>query len=248
MGEISQLLDGLPDLAPQAGTDAALPIDATPPAVALAALTVATPAGRPMIEDLDLSVAPGEHIAIMGASGSGKSTLLEAVAGLRPHAGRILLDDSEAAPAALRARIALLGQRPAIFAGSIADNIRLGAPYADEAEIADAARRAGVMEFATALPDGLGTLLGENGLGLSGGEIQRVALARLYLRPAGLLLLDEPTAHLDAGTEALVVDGLVDFARGRTMLVVTHSPAVAARLHRCLTLENGMLAETAGGA
>ena len=248
MGEIGALLGTLPDLAPQAGTDAALPIDATPPDVALAALTVATPAGRLVIGDLDLSVAPGEHVAIMGASGSGKSTLLEAVAGLRPHAGRILLDDSEAAPAALRARIALLGQRPAIFAGSIADNIRLGAPHADEAEIADAARRAGVMEFAAALPDGLDTLLGENGLGLSGGEIQRVALARLYLRPAGLLLLDEPTAHLDAGTEALVLDGLVDFARGRTMLVVTHSPAVAARLHRCLTLENGMLAETAGGA
>jgi ATP-binding cassette subfamily C protein CydD len=204
----------------------------------LADFGVAAPDGRPVLAGADLAVAPGERIAIIGRSGIGKSTLLEAIAGLRPHEGTMALD---IAPARLRAEIGVLGQRPTLFAGSIADNIRLGRRDACDTAIHIAARRARVMDFAAHLPDGLDTMLGEAGLGLSGGEVHRVALARLYLRNPRLLLLDEPTAHLDELTEQLVLDGLTEFARGRTLIVATHSPAVAARMDHCYRIAEGRL-------
>ena len=210
-----------------------------PAAVALSHVGIATPTGRPAIIDAELTLRPGEHIVILGQSGAGKSTLLEAIAGLRPHDGTISLDNAGIAtlsPALLRTRVGVLGQRPTIFAGSIADNIRLGRRDACDTVVRLAARRACVTDFADELPAGLDTRLGENGVGLSGGEIHRIALARLYLRDPGLLLLDEPTAHLDLDTESRVLDGLLEFARGRTMIVVTHSTAVAARLDRCLRI------------
>ena len=140
-----------------------------------------------------------------------------------------------------RGGVALRGPRPRLFAGSIADNIRLGRRDADHAAVRRAAQLARVADFADALPEGLATRLGEDGLGLSGGEIQRIALARIYLRDPGLVLLDEPTAHLDAATEALVLDGLAEFAAGRTLLVATHSRAVAARLDKVFRIAGGRL-------
>ncbi len=199
--------------------------------VSLRRVSIDTPDGRPILIDASLDIAPGEHLAIMGVSGSGKSTLIEAIAGLRDHRGEIVA----ASP------LGAVGQRPTIFAGSIADNIRLGRRDACHAAVRLAARRAHVTDFADDLPDGLDTELGENGLGLSGGEIHRVALARLYLRAPQVLLLDEPTAHLDAATERAVLDGLIEFARDLTMIVVTHSPAVAARMDRCVRLVDGQL-------
>ncbi len=141
----------------------------------------------------------------------------------------------------LRQRVAMLGQRPRLFAGSIADNIRLGRRDADHGAVRLAAQQARVADFADALPEGLATRLGEDGLGLSGGEIQRIALARIYLRDPGLVLLDEPTAHLDAATEALVLDGLAEFAKGRTLIVATHSHAVAARMDKVFRIAGGKL-------
>jgi ATP-binding cassette subfamily C protein CydD len=170
--------------------------------------------------------------------------LLEAIAGLRPYEGSIRIDAVEVLslePGSLHAGLSMLGQRAIVFAGSIAENIRLGRRAATPEEVRAAARRARVTDFAADLPGGLATSLGENGLGLSGGEVHRVALARLYLRDVGLLLLDEPTAHLDARTEAAVLDGLLDFAHGRTMIVATHSTAVAARMDRCYRLVGGRL-------
>ena len=137
--------------------------------------------------------------------------------------------------------VAMLGQRPRLFAGSIADNIRLGRRDADHASVRQAAQLARVTDFADALPEGLATPLGEDGLGLSGGEIQRIALARIYLRDPGLVLLDEPTAHLDTATEALVLDGLAAFADGRTLVVATHSRAVAARMDKVFRIAGGRL-------
>ena len=134
----------------------------------------------------------------------------------------------------LRARVALIGQKPQLLAGSIADNIRLGRPDASDAMVRDAARRACVLEFAAGLPQGLDTPLGSRGHGLSGGQAQRVALARLFLRDPGLILLDETTAHLDEATQARVLDEILAFAAGRTLLLATHSPAVAARFERVL--------------
>ena len=224
---------------------------AGPLGLTLTDLTLRTPGqSRIILQSAALSVAPGAHIAIVGQSGIGKSTLLEAIARLRMHegdlrlGGRALADWSEAD---LRHRVTMLGQKPRIFACSMADNIALARPDATRAAIRDAAERAHVMGFADALPQGLDTVLGEGGLGLSGGQAQRIALARIYL---GLILLDEPTAHLDAELEQAVLDDLVDFARGRTLIVATHSMAVAARMDHAYRLvsESLLITPVAGKA
>ncbi|MNT59034.1 Heterocyst differentiation ATP-binding protein HepA [compost metagenome] len=135
--------------------------------------------------------------------------------------------------------MALIGQRRQLLAGSIADNIRLGQPGATDAQVQDAAHRACVLEFTQDLPQGLDTALGSRGHGLSGGQAQRVALARLFLRDPGLILLDEPTAHLDEATQARVLDEILQFSAGRTLVLATHSPAVAARFGRVARVANG---------
>ncbi|MET3901259.1 ATP-binding cassette subfamily C protein CydD [Devosia sp. UYZn731] len=210
----------------------------------LVGVSITTPGGRSVMHDANLAVEPGVHVAILGASGIGKSTTLEAIAGLREFGGSILIDQTplgEIAESDLRQRIAMLGQRPRIFAGSIADNIRLGRRDACHVAVRLAAQRACVTGFADALPNGLATVIGDNGLGLSGGEIQRIALARIYLRDPALILLDEPTAHLDSMTETMVLDGLLDFAIGRTLLVATHAPVVAARMDKVFRIAGGRI-------
>jgi len=228
---------------PQAGVEMAVTPAATGAArLELRRVAIASPDGRPVLSEVDLVVEPGERVAILGTSGIGKSTLLEAVAGLRQASGLIRIDGrAEVDEPALRRRLAMLGQRPRIFTGSIADNIRLGRPDADDRAVRRAAELARVADFADQLPSGLATRLGEDGVGLSGGEIQRVALARIYLRDPGLVLLDEPTAHLDAETEAAVLDGILAFTEGRTLIVATHSLAVAARVDRVFRIAGGHL-------
>jgi ATP-binding cassette subfamily C protein CydD len=220
------------------------PTNRSAAALRLAGFSLATPAGTPLLTDAELTVAPGEHVAIIGESGIGKSTLLEGLARLRPFTGTVTLDGRPLETIdepTLRAETSLVGQRPRLFAGTIADNIRLARPDADPMAVAAAARRAMVSAFAECLPEGLDTKIGENGLGLSGGEAQRVALARLYLRDPRLILLDEPTSHLDWKAERQVLDGLMAFASGRTLLVATHSEAVAARMDRVFRIVHRQL-------
>lgn len=243
--QIATLFDGLPeglplDAAAQAEPAASAVVTPGAAALAVAGLSMTAP-GRPLpvLADATLSLAAGEHVALMGESGIGKSTLIEAIARLRPCTGDVRIDGTPLAQwreADLRARVALIGQKPQLLAGSIADNIRLGRPSASDAEVLEAARRACVLEFAESLPQGLATPLGSRGHGLSGGQAQRVALARLFLRDPGLILLDEPTAHLDEATQARVLDEILAFAAGRTLLLATHSPAVAARFSRVLRI------------
>lgn len=247
--ELETLLGELPRLEPKAAPQSlSRPrVEVIAPAVTLSGVYVASPAGTTVIQGLDLSLRPGGHVAILGPSGSGKSTLLSAIAGLAPYRGSIRFDGQELReidPQSLRRCIGALGQRPTIFATSLGENIRLGRPHACPTSVQRAAGRAQVTEFAATLPQGLDTMLGEGGAGLSGGELQRIALARLYLLDRGLLLLDEPTAHLDSTTEADVLDGLCAFARERTMIVFTHSLAVAARMDRCYRLIDGRLLAT----
>jgi ATP-binding cassette subfamily C protein CydD len=245
VAEIERELDVLPEaVTPAAVAAVAAGAAAGAATLELRSVTLADPTGRPVLAAAELRLEPGVRIAILGASGIGKSTLLEAVAGLRGFSGEIRIDGWELADIAepeLRRRVAMLGQRPRLFAGSIADNIRLGRRDADHASVRQAAQLARVTDFADALPEGLATPLGEDGLGLSGGEIQRIALARIYLRDPGLVLLDEPTAHLDTATEALVLDGLAAFADGRTLVVATHSRAVAARMDKVFRIAGGRL-------
>ena len=232
---LAQTLGTLPQLAPDLPRDLPVPAQARAPAgIELMDLSLRTPdGGRRVLDGVDLSVRAGQHVALLGESGSGKSTLLEALARLRSYEGEIRLgaeDLRQVNESALRRRLAFLPQKPQLFHDTIAANIALGAPWATRQDIEAAARRACVTEFARLLPEGLDTGLGDGGLGLSGGEIQRIALARIYLRDPDVIVLDEPTAHLDAATESQVLDGLLDFANGRTLVVATHAAAVAARI------------------
>lgn len=193
-----------------------------PRAVRIDNTTLRHPGARtPVLQNISLHVPTGSRLALTGPSGSGKSTLLDAIAGwLPPEAGRI-----DIAPGT---RIALASQRPWLFHGSIADNLRIGAPDASDAELAEAARVAQVTRFASRLPEGMDTLIGERGFGLSGGEARRVALARALLRRPQLLLLDEPTAFLDPGTEADLLAALDTYLDDCTVIVATHSDVVVA--------------------
>jgi thiol reductant ABC exporter CydD subunit len=190
---------------------------------------------------LDLEVHPGEVVAVVGPSGCGKSTLLSVLLRFRePDAGRVLvgeLDLTEIDPEAWRQRIGWVGQRPYLFAASVADNIRLGRPDATDDEVRDAARRAAAEDFIRELPEGFATMLGERGVGLSVGQRQRVAIARAFLRDAPLLLLDEPTASLDAVAEGAVIESLTSLTRGRTVLLTSHRPALFTRADRVVVLD-----------
>ncbi len=198
------------------------------------------------LDGLSFRVNAGEILVLAGPSGSGKTSVLRLLMGFaRPDSGRIAINGQDAMalrPAELRRLCAYVGQRPQLFRASLRDNIRLARPGADAAAVEAAAAAAQVTEFAGGLPQGLDTLVGEGGWGLSGGQAQRVALARAFLRDAPLVLLDEPTAHLDPGTEALVIESLRRLCMGRTAIIASHSGLARARLGRVLEIEAGRAA------
>lgn len=185
-------------------------------------------------------VRPGETVALVGPSGAGKSTLLSVLLGFTaPAAGRALVDGRDIAslePESWRQRIAWVPQQPHLFAGSIAENVRLARPDADEAAVRAALADAGALDFVDALPDGTASRLGESGAGLSAGQRQRLALARAFLADRPILLLDEPTANLDGATEEAVVAAVRRLAAGRTVLLVVHRPALLAVADRVVRL------------
>ncbi|AVQ79703.1 MULTISPECIES: thiol reductant ABC exporter subunit CydD [unclassified Variovorax] len=240
-----QALDGLQqNTLPLPGASASLKRAATgaagaAPAVAVHGLHFSWPGEtNPVFDGLELRVAAGEHIALAGPSGSGKTALLSLLAGLVPAArgeisiGGVPLTDHTVA--ALRQRMAWMGQAPHVFAGSVEANVALGREDVGTPRVAEAMRFASLDAVAQAHP---GTALGEGGRGLSGGEAVRLALARIAVHPhADLLLVDEPTAHLDSETAARVADALVELARGKTLIVATHDPALAARMDRVVSL------------
>ncbi|MEU1211072.1 thiol reductant ABC exporter subunit CydD [Streptomyces sp. NPDC005790] len=190
-----------------------------------------------------LVVEPGETVALVGPSGVGKSTLLSVVLGFTAvDEGRVRVGGTDLSALSLerwREQIAWVPQRPHLFAGTIAENVRLARPDADDAAVMTALREAGAYDFVGALPDGVGTLLGEDGTGLSAGQRQRLALARAFLADRPLLLLDEPTASLDGETEAGIVDAVRRLAAGRTVLLVVHRPALLAVADRVVVLQPG---------
>ncbi|GAA0575373.1 thiol reductant ABC exporter subunit CydD [Actinomadura livida] len=196
--------------------------------------------GAPALDDFSLTVHPGETVALTGPSGAGKSTVLAVLLGfVRPDTGRVMADWDDLAdldPDAWRAQIAWVPQRPHLFAGTVAANIRLGRPGASDADVRAAAAAANALEFIDVLPLGLDTPLGERGLGLSAGQRQRIALARAFLRDAPLLLLDEPTSNLDAESEATVIDAVRRLAATRTVILVAHRPALAAVADRAVPI------------
>lgn len=220
-----------------ASTDPASP-QRPAPGVRLTDLGFAFPDEKPVFQGFSLEVRPGEHMALVGGSGTGKTVLMSLLAGLLvPTAGRIEIDGQTLAPdtvRALRERMAWMGQRAHVFAAPVRDNIALGRPTVDDERVRQAIAKARLDAVAQAHP---GISLGEGGTGLSGGEAARLALARLMAAPeADLLLADEPTAHLDSETADQVAESLVTLARGRTLIVATHDPRLAARMDRVVQL------------
>ncbi|WGI23746.1 thiol reductant ABC exporter subunit CydD [Halomonas alkaliantarctica] len=208
-------------------------------AIELTAACVAYPSRGQVIGPIDLTVLHGEVVALSGTSGSGKSTLLALLAGfIAPSAGEYRRQ--------AESHFAWLDQQPCLLHGSLIDNLRLAAPAATREEMLAALQRAGFGPLLTQLPEGLDTLIGERGVGLSGGQAQRLALARVYLSNAPLVLLDEPTASLDQETEQFVMAALLELAQeGRTLVIATHHPTVIAVAHRHLAFEQGELVEVA---
>ncbi|MEW1749354.1 thiol reductant ABC exporter subunit CydD [Streptomyces angustmyceticus] len=189
-------------------------------------------------------VRSGETVALVGPSGAGKSTLLSVLLGFtEPYAGRALVDGRDIAslsPDSWRQRIAWVPQHPHLFAGTIAENVRLARPDADDAAVRAALGDAGALDFVDALPDGTATRLGESGAGLSAGQRQRLALARAFLADRPILLLDEPTANLDGASEEAIVAAVRRLAVGRTVLLVVHRPALLAVADRVVRLPDPM--------
>lgn len=221
------------------------PAPAGVPHVELRGVTVSFD-GRVVLDRLDLDLPPGSRTALVGPSGAGKSSLVRLLLGFTPpDAGEVLVDGvplGDRDPDAWRARVAHVPERPYLLPGTVADNVRLGRPDATRAEVETALRRAHASEFVAALPDGLDTPLGEDAARLSGGERLRIALARAFVKDAAVVVLDEPTAQLDAGTEAAVLAALADLAQGRTVLTVTHRSAPLSLHDRVIALHDGRIA------
>ena len=235
IGSADTLLELLAPSDPSAPARVASAIPDGPVTVRFEHVSFTYPA-RParVLDRFDLELEAGERVALVGPSGAGKSTVVRLLLGFeQPTAGRLLVDGADAATTELadqRRRIAWLPQRPHLPAGTIAEAISLGSPDATFELVAGAARAAGADAFVERLPDGYATRVGDGGARLSAGELRRVALARALLRPAGLLLLDEPTTNLDLASAELVAAAIEGLPRSATVLVVTHDELFARRV------------------
>jgi ATP-binding cassette subfamily C protein CydD len=214
--------------------------------------------GRATPHRLDVTLRPGQVVALIGPSGVGKSSAVQVLLGLRrPDAGRVVIepavgelgagpgrpvDLAEVDPITWHRKLAWVPQRPLLVPGTLVENLRLAAPDADDAELAAAATASGLDQVVTTLPEGWSTRIGHGGHGLSAGQRQRLAIARALLRPADVVILDEPTAHLDASTEQAVYDAVRRLRdAGRAVLLVAHRPALTALADDVVTVGDGPL-------
>ena len=197
---------------------------------------------RQVLTGINLHIAAGEKIALVGESGAGKTTLLNLLLGFETvTAGQVWLNGLPVNRESSAKTTAWVGQNAYIFHGSIKDNIALADPDAAEQRIINAAQAAGVTEFSAQLSEGLLTQIGERGYGLSGGQVQRIALARAFLKNADIILLDEPTANLDATNKTALLAVIDQLFADKTLIIATHDPVVINRMARCITLQQGRL-------
>ena len=203
---------------------------------------------RPALKDFSLHIPHGQRIALVGATGAGKSTVANLLLRFsEPQSGSITITGTplrEIDLTAWRAHIAWVPQRPHLFCGTIADNLRLAKPHAAQDELITAAQAAHAHEFITQLPLGYDTPIGEQGARLSGGQQQRIAIARAFLKDAPLIVLDEVTAHLDAGSEALIQDALERLLLGRTVLIIAHRLKLVYTADQVVVMQQGRVIET----
>ena len=203
--------------------------------------------GDTLFHDFSLKIKPSEKIGLVGASGSGKTTLTKLLLRFADiDSGKITIDGqdiSEVTQASLRAKIAYVPQEPLLFHRSVRENIAYGRPDATDAEIEEAAKKAGAYDFIVGLKDGFDTMVGERGIKLSGGQRQRVAIARAILKDAPILVLDEATSALDSESEALIQKSLETLMENRTSIVIAHRLSTIAKLDRIIVLKNGKIVE-----
>ncbi|HEU4643863.1 MAG TPA: ABC transporter transmembrane domain-containing protein [Gemmatimonadaceae bacterium] len=201
----------------------------------------------PVLHDVSFRIAPGEVVALVGPSGAGKTT----IASLIPRfwdvqEGCVSLDGvdvRELSLASLRSAVGLVPQEPALFSGTVRDNIAYARPDASDAEVLAAARAAHAWEFIERLPEGLNTLVGERGVKLSGGQRQRIAIARVFLKNPAVVVLDEATSSLDSESERLVGDAMEELLRGRSTLIIAHRLSTVRRADRVVVLDHGRIVE-----
>src|SRR5438874_5287152 len=241
---ISEVLDAEPQL-----REARHPAELSSPrgAVRLEDVRFGHEGDPPILDGLDLEVAPGESLALVGATGSGKSTVAGLLARLYdPDRGRVLLDGHDVRElrlADVRRAVALVFEETFLFTDTVRENIRFARPDADDNDIEHAARLAGAAEFIADLPDGYDTVLGERGFSLSGGQRQRIAIARAILADPAVLVLDDATSAVDATKEHEIREALATVMEGRTTLVIAHRPATIALADRVAVLANGRIVD-----
>jgi ABC-type transport system involved in Fe-S cluster assembly fused permease/ATPase subunit/predicted glycosyltransferase len=239
---IVQILDAKPELV---DSPSARPAPSFRGEIAFDGVSFAYTPARPVLHDLSFRVQAGRRVAIVGATGSGKSTSLSLVPRLfDPASGRVLIDGNDVRDytlESLRAQVSTVQQESILFGLSVAENIRYGAPDADDEEVRAAARAAGMDDFVETLPDGYDTIVAERGASLSGGQRQRVAIARALVRRSPILVLDEPTSGLDAVTERGILDALLGLMESRTTLLVTHHMSLVKQCDEVVVLEQGQI-------
>src|SRR5205814_6718428 len=203
--------------------------------------------GKPVLQGVTLRARGGETIALVGANGAGKTTLINHLLRfLNPESGRVLIDGQDIQQVdlkSLRRQIGVVTQETILFSGTIAENIRYGLPEASDAQVIEAARSANAYGFIAALPNGFLTDAGERGQRLSGGQLQRIALARAVLSNPPILVLDEATSAVDAESEALIQEALARLTRGRTTFVIAHRMSTVRRADRIVVMEGGRIVE-----
>jgi ABC-type multidrug transport system fused ATPase/permease subunit len=244
-----RLLDLVED-APAGGAPTGVPLSPGEVSVRLEGVSFAYPARRgAVLSSVDLELSPGETVALVGPSGGGKSTIASLLLRLtEPTGGRVMVGEIDLATCdevGWRAQIAWVPQRPTLFRGTVADNIRLGDGLAGDGQVVAAASLAGAHLFISELPDGYETVVGDGGRPLSAGERRRIALARAFLRDAPLVILDEPTADLDPESAVVVAEAVDRLRDGRTVLLIAHRPELAARADRIVHLDAGCVVEAA---